>query len=733
MSYDAFDGSESSYVQRPEKRIWELNLDDDSKSGELINWLIGEKNWLKNENKARFDQIKRNVALYKGIQYWSQGFAETSRDNINYAGRTEDKLVVNNVYDLVIQTTSKEIKYKPAVEVLPASDEFGDKTGAKLCKSLNDYIWYKNKFEGEIQNKAVKMKRIMGEVYLAILWDEDFGDEFPESKALKEEFKKGKVLEVTSSDGKKVEVSGPVYMGDVKYKIWSTMDVLLDRKFEYDDCDFIYHCEVMHLSEAKKKYPKYANAITAGGNDFIYDFEKNRMRRLQNEVLLWKFYHKRTAYMPAGREIHFINDIIVQNSELPYSHKNLPCIRLTDIDYPGELHGVSFIENIKGLTNTYNNLTTMAAKNLYVTGHPKWVFPAGSVKKESLGNDITLVEFKGPTPPFLAQQNPSPPELYQFRDSIKADFQAISGSGQVSRGEPPSGIKAAVALQFLAEQESERFNETILKYNEFIRQIPIMTLTVAGDFYKDDEKRVVKIIGKNNEWMTDFFPVKYLKQEYDIRVQNASALPASKAARIQTLMDLSEKYPDKVDPAQVLDMLDVAQSQKFIDIVAVSVKAADAENEQILEQGEKVNDPKDYEDHLMHWTVHARQIREWSFKNKTPEENQQKLIDHITAHEMLMMEYVAKNPAYQQKLDALNGFPMFYVTPPPPPPAPMPQDMGVPSGAMSAGAEAMDQPIQPLPGAPVQEDVPGMQQQMEMGGAEDINQPLPPAMPTGQI
>ena len=144
------------------------------------------------------------------------------------------------------------------------------------------------------------------------------------------------------------------------------------------------------------------------------------------------------------------------------------------------LHGVSFFEQIKGLTGTYNNLTNMLIRNAVMVSHPKWFVPAGSVALDRLGNDITIAQYKGPTPPSLAVPPSIPADLFKFRDALKEEFQQISGVFGVSRGEPPAGIKAGVALQFLSEQESERYNELVLKWNEVIRQGAEMTIAEIG-------------------------------------------------------------------------------------------------------------------------------------------------------------------------------------------------------------------------------------------------------------
>ena len=53
-----------------------------------------------------------------------------------------------------------------------------------------------------------------------------------------------------------------------------------------------------------------------------------------------------------------------------------------------------------------------------------------------------------------------------------------------------------MALQFLSEQESERHNEDVLKFNEWIKQVARKTIAVAGDYYDPSDKRMIRVIGK---------------------------------------------------------------------------------------------------------------------------------------------------------------------------------------------------------------------------------------------
>lgn len=738
ISFDSFDETNGGEQARPSKPIWKL-IKDDAPEKDIHNWLISEQAYLRQKNKERFGVVQRNLARYKGLQYLSQEIRERVNDGrSDNQPRRKQKIVVNHSYDLVQQGVSRLIKYRPAVSILPTNDEFKDKIGAKMCKSLLSHIWYVQRFEGVLQPNFVKYTKTMGESFLAILWDKDAGDDHHEfSEDYKGKIENGETIEVDDGEGGKVKIDKPIKNGDVKYDVWSTLDVLLEDKERFEKVNYLFHQEVWDLYEAQEFFGN-KESIQEDSTAEIYDYEKMTSTTQKGKVVINCFYHKYTFGLKKGACIYFTSKGIIKRDVLGYSHGKLPCIPLVDIDLPGELHGHSGLENVSGLIGCYNNLTNSTVENIVMCGRPKWALPAGSAKKEDLGNAITIVEFKGPNPPQLLSMSPTPPEIYKFRDELKNEFREIYGSAQISRGEPPPGIKAGIALQYLGEQESERNNESILRYNEAIRQISEMTLAVCGDYYDEDDKRLIRVLGKDNKWMSIFFDVQHLSSDYDIRVQNSSALPQSKAARLQTLIDLNQQFPAQVTGEQVLDMIDLAQDEKFMSQTTKSVRAAQAENEQMLDDeiGKPVIEPEEYEDHIQHWREHVGVMRDWAFKNQTPKPYRGKIASHVMAHEMLMTEKAKQNPAYLEKLMTLEGFPLLF-------------DAGL-SGDQSGvdtSTQSLDQmagimqqglgPIAPeeqldvdMPGEPVKEQIPNLE-----GQEANIQNELPPEqpLPTGAI
>lgn len=668
-TYSFFDDDlDNLSPNKPKQPLWAMDLDDPKNEKAIIDWLHGELSWLQDDRRDRDRKTQRNLALYKGIQYQSQE-ARSDRERTNNDSTKVSKIVINHLADLTMNRVSRLIKFKPAVAVLPANDEFSDKNAAKSVKSLLDHVWYNHNFEGTMTVEYARNASVMGESYLFILWDPHKGDLHPSYRTLS---KKGKVP-LLDEDGKpQVDDAGntiyldqPVRVGDVDYQIVLSTEVWPEKKQRWSDVNYIFKRNVCSPDELRSMFRDKAGQIKETGGARIYDYEKMELRDGRNEVVWFEFWHKRTDFMDKGRYVAWTGDTLLANKEFPFSHRWLPCVRFTDHDLPGELYGDSFFERVKPIVSTYNNLTNLILRNQYLVAHPKWMYPAGSVNRIQLANDITMVEYKGPTPPVLVQSNPTPNEMFQFREQLKEEFQQLSGVFGVSRGEPPPGIKAGVALQFLSEQEQERFNELVLKYNEAVRQIAIMTIAVAGDYYDSSDDRMVRVLGKNNEWRTIFFDAANLSKDYDVRVQNSSALPETKAARIQTLMDLNREFPGQVDPSQLLDMIDMGNTEKYVSTATVNVRQAEAENELLLngEMDVAISDPKEWEDHVTHWKTHMRAIQEYAFKYFTPKEVQERMIDHVRATEMLMLEKAKTNQLMAQAVATLPQFPVFYVEP----------------------------------------------------------------------
>lgn len=669
----------------PIKPVWVNGANKDKKK--FVEWFNNTAKTIVRINQDRIFEQTQNLLWYTGEwEYWYAGRRAIVPGKLSGEGaeRRTQPVVINHLYDLTEQRISRLSRYKPAFDVLPANEEYRDRTAAKLQKQILDFIARRQQVDFKI-TELERWNAVFGEIYLMVEWNDSLGDK--------------------RKDGTRT--------GDVSWKIRDPRWVFLDPKRQYEDCRWAIEIfEVINREEAKKRYgvkdiPDDARGDVILGDVGMYDLMKD-------DVVVWRFHYKPDSILEEGLVAKVVGGEVVEfeNEEYPYSHGDFPWERHTDIDVPSRLYGSSFYRNLKPMQRLYNKHTAMISRNIALTAHPKWMMPQGSCNVKALGNSVTIVEYRGGVAPQLVTFPSTSSEVFAFRDSMRDEMSIVAGIQGVSRGEPPPGVKAGIALQFLEEQEASRANTQIIKHNDLIRRAFTKTASIVGDYYPETSKeRLIRVVGKNNEWAVQSLDGLKASSGYDIIILNSTALSESKAGRIQQIIELNQYFQGLISPEQAADLLDLAQPNKFYDITTAAIKQAESENEDILD-GKKVSHPQKFEDHLNHWRTHIIRMQSRTFKEQVPEERQQELFDHVGMHEMLMLEIAQTNPGYNQVLAQLPNFPIFFPLPPP-----LPQPMAAQPGVNSA------MPPSSLGGLP-----PDAQPPLEGGQMVSQPPPLDPAM-----
>lgn len=656
--------------------FWTISeLDNDQKVLEWMNNAYEVET--KRISKYR-EQSLKHLALFIGKHYADQAsasrFADASNVGLGVTSSKVSKLVVNHLYDLTVQRVSRITRNKPTVTINPANSEYGDKVSARIVKYWVDYLLYTNDFD-RIVAECAQTAYIMGESYILPLWNPNMGEVHTDWK--KEEDaaaaeNRPPRLPLLDDEGNQVMgenneplfIEKPVYTGEVELKPGTPLNTIVQSCGDFHKAEYFFYEEYRYIDELKALYKDKKDLIKADSYDD--GLEKWRSAaglpsaREPNKVLVRHFYQKANQFLASGRYVMSIRGAVLENKPMPPRQTELPIVRLTDIDIPGVQRGLSFYVHGKSINATINDLTSMARRNCITMAHPRWTVPRGSlVKKDALGNDITVIEYTGPTPPRIEVPPPMSQELNTIRESLKQDLQTILGVFDISRGQVPANIRSALALQLVDEQEDQRANSSVAKHAALIRDTIQTAIDVAAAYYQPDDKRLIPIIGRDNRYLLKDFNPSYLTKAYDIRVSNSSGLPTTKAARTEMLVELKKSFPTLLRDEQVAELLQFSDSEKFYDIATVAVRSAEAENEAILNQ-EEVEEPAPFENMVVHWTIHMREVQNRGFKTATPPEVQSAMISHIMATEMLMLQMARKNPAYALELVKLPQFPVFF-------------------------------------------------------------------------
>lgn len=676
MSTDVF-GILDDTSSDPELKLKPFFMVKDKKEQELHEWLNAIVEALVEQSKTRTQKQRSNLYEYRGvsIKKWDK-FRDRDRNQRRFS--KIQKFVVNHLHDMTETKVSQLTRLKPSVEILPTNDEWSDRASAKVVGSIIKHIWYQNNVD-DLITKMQRQARIFGESFVFPLWNPDIGDLSPAYVAARD----------SGLDIKDERIQSIKFIGDMEYQPELPWRVLLQRKKRFEDCEYVFRASTEPTEHLRKQYPKLKEKIKETEDLMVFDSESLMEQSLEHQTLVFTMYHKKTKEVEEGAEIKFTKDVILERKDSIYSHGKLPLIRLTDLDVPDVMNGVSKYEMIGPIQRMYNNISTLIAKNIYLTAHAKWVMPRGTCKIEQLGNDNTVVQYQGQIPPQLLQVTPNSAEVYRFRDQLVQDMQTIYGSHGISRGEVPKGITAASALQFLNELENERASTDISKHGTLVKDLAKMTVSVTGDFYKPDDGRMIRIVGESNKFLIRHFDTAHLSKDYDIRVDNSTGLPETKSAKMQRVLDTMQRYPTMLSPERWTELLDLANVEKMNTLITEAVRASDSENEDMM-SGRKVQMPEEYENHILHWEAHAKIMQSRQFKEEADPQIRAAFKDHVYWTEEAMIDKFKQNPEFEAKVATLLLFPLFqhegYVAP-----RSMEQQMAMVQGQANRGDEVTGQ------------------------------------------
>jgi hypothetical protein len=372
-----------------------------------------------------------------------------------------------------------------------------------------------NDFESKIAELAT-LGFIAGEAFYMVDWNPDLGGLHPDYKeGLKDE------------NGKKIE---PECVGDIEHKVYLATDVLFEMQDNFNKCDFCFIRENEYIEILKKQYPGKKNEIGKSVTEplTIWDYETLEEKKVTGKVEKIIFIHKKNKYLPKGFKAVFTKDVLLSQKDFPFQGNQwwgkLNITRFRDLFMVKNNKGQAFFDDVKAIASNYNNLTNMIVRNQHMVSHPKWFVQEGSVEKQQLNNDISIVTVKrGFKEPYLAQANPTPREVFQFREEMKEDLYQMSRVSKTGMGEPPAGVKAFVALQFMHDAENRGQNETVMNFNKVVRDIHFFNVAIAGEMYKKEDKRTIQVLGQKGQYTNMDFDPETLTKPFSVVIQNTSA------------------------------------------------------------------------------------------------------------------------------------------------------------------------------------------------------------------
>lgn len=599
---------------------------------ELLGWAEALLKEGKNRRRHWEGVWWENIATYMG-DFWVQW--DVHKRRLVEPARKADhrvRMSVNLAQPAVRTELAKLTKNRPIMDCMSRSSDEEDLNSAKVGdKMLNNYVERKFKM-GRIRKKMLNWVLMCGSGGIFVDWDDTALGEIDvlhdkegnpvfdprEIEAYKEEYEKAK----ETPNYKKIP------MGEMVVKPVSPFQVIYDFSTnEFDDARWAIYSEVYDVDEVYRRWGVHVEAEADAIPGIIERRLLGRMD-LTNKLEISPLHAQRLVQVhhlwvkpghpkfPDGLCFIFTKKTIVKKSAYTYEHGEIPIHMMGHIDLPTSQQSMSIIQQLKAPVLELSKTKSQLIENRNLMANPPWIIAKQlQITKEIQNRPGLRLEFNfmpnvpEPKPVTMPEM---PKYVVDLMESLKEDIHEISGQGETSQGKVPPGARSGVAIAYLQEEDDTRLGPTVQEFEEVMEGVAYQQLRIMADSY--DTPRSVSIVGLSKQTEVFDFIGTMLSGAQGVQCRSGSALPRSKAAKQQYILDLWDRKLEQ-DPRKVRQMLELGEGEP--DEWEVDLNQAEEENTLLKES----NDPgvEEWYNHPAHHYIHRNFMKSAEFRKLSPE------------------------------------------------------------------------------------------------------------------
>jgi hypothetical protein len=593
----------------------------------LIIWLDEKRNLAKKTLPEY--QLKLNLAFMMGEQ-WST-WDRQQRKFRRPLTRPNDpnspiRLTFNKIASIAEKTVSKLTKEDPLPEARPASDDDTDVTAAKVATRILTH----------------EMERLMWKRYMVefLFWPITFGWSYT-------------YVGWDPSQGHAIlaeEDTGTVSEGEIIFESVPAFEMVFDTNVRtIREAKWCIRTTVMTKEAIWERF----GVMVEGGEhgrpmtDEIYDLTDNYRSSYQQEegYQVHQYWMLPSRAAEKGLVVTWCGQQTLEAPmDFPYKHGKMPFVPFTLLPGMGVSEGRTWVKDLIPMQTDYNDARSREAA-LRRTLTPKVLSPIGSIDAQRLTSRIEIV-------PYLPTGGK--PEWWTAPANWMAQYEAgmqrsSSEMGERSGSDEPdqqgaAGMPAAAILA-LQEQSDTKLAVSAKLLAASIGEVGWQMLMLVKQFWT--EERTVRTWSEDGDLEADQFSQADVENVMDVHVNAESALPRSKAARTQLIMQLLPMglFPD---PRIALRMLDIPGAEFLMEHINTDAKQAQRENTQLARGLLPPVNP--FDNHHAHIQEHDNERKGQTYQNLpdvappgTP--CKAKWDAHVAAHMEQLVPAGLNNPA----------------------------------------------------------------------------------------
>jgi hypothetical protein len=393
-------------------------------------------------------------------------------------------LSVNHLRSLLKTVLSSIVQNPPGFNCLSTNADADALEATALYQGVLDYYRRDLRLDQKI-NKAVECGVVCDSAFMMIEWDYFAG----------------------TNDNDPVDPG--IWKGAPSLTILQMWDVCYDvTKSSWSDLDWIIVRDWVDREKLKAAFPEFKSDIeSCRGKAVVIEsdsqYEPNRYHYTQtpdmsNDVQVFKFFHRNTAFMPNGRFCMMLeNGKLIFESPVGLIYPRLPVERFVPDEQTDILLGYSPINEMLAIQENINSLVSAISSNANNYASQFVVAQQGTqLSPRTLDEGHKLLEYPpGAQPPAGLNLTAIPETLFTHLKDLTQMMQEIPSVSNASRGQAPGANSTGSAMLFLAGQTTANQGNMSANYATFCSNVMTSLLHVLRVFGRTE--KTIRIMGKN--------------------------------------------------------------------------------------------------------------------------------------------------------------------------------------------------------------------------------------------
>lgn len=626
---------------------------EDSKEADRFRQKLASDGMVKFQ-KAQEDRWRQERQWYLNLAfYYGQHYVRFRSDEYNQrfdmyvppAPYYRVRPVINQIRKTVRKEIARLTAQQPNAYIIPASTEDRDVFAAQAGEQIWSSMWRQHRFNRTIR-QAVFWQATCGNGFIKQWWDYSKTDELNNMP------------------------------GDIVLRAQTPFHIFVPdlREENIEDQSCVIHAQVRSKEWIRQYFgiDMSAQRLEVVDESLLSVMGLSHQSRRDTAIILevWE----KPGYnpeLPEGAMYTIANNQIVQGFDgWPYSHNQYPFSKIDGVP-TGKFYNDSIITDLIPLQRELNRTRGQIIEAKNRMAKPQLTGEEGSVDPAKITSEPGLfIPYKPGfnRPESLPMQN-MPSYVSEEINRLYTDMADLSGQHEVSQGQTPPGVTAAVAISYLQEQDESLISTHFDSLEEAIEKTARQVLGYVKDFW--DEPRTIRLVGIDAAFDVQTFKGSDIRDNTDIRVEAGSALPTSRAAKQAFITDLMKM--GFIPPQEGLEVLEIGGLNKIYERVQVDRRQAQRENlkmrvataedieafrstwaqkpEQVRidpDTGLALDPPlvvpvNSYDNHELHIEEHNRYRKSQSFEMAEPH-TKWLFEEHVKQHQMAIMDQAMKSP-----------------------------------------------------------------------------------------